>query len=55
MAKEVKKPKQEVQQKRDYKNPATTIWGKVIIWILLFAMVGGVLFGLVTVIIELFN
>jgi len=47
------KPKQDLKEKADFKNPANTIWGKVIIWIILFSMVGAVIFALVLALINM--
>lgn len=47
------KPKQDLKENIDYKNPANTVWGKIVIWIILFAMVGVVILGLVLALINM--
>lgn len=32
---------------KNYKNPMESLWGKIIVWVLLFAMVGVIILGLV--------
>lgn len=54
--KNVKKNKQVVtkneNEKRDYKNPVDSIWGKVLIWILLFGMFGLVVITAIVAIVQ---
>lgn len=52
--KNVKKNKQVVtkNEKRDYKNPIDSIWGKVLIWILLFGMFGLVVITAIVAIVQ---
>lgn len=52
--KKVSKQNKVSQEKRDYKNPADSVWGKIIIWVILFGMVGTVIAGLIGLIIQLF-
>ena len=40
------------ENKRPFKNPASTIWGKVFIWVLAVAMACGGIFSLVYLIIQ---
>jgi len=56
MSKKTNKPtknNKKALDKIDYKNPADTKLGKVIIWIILFAMVGAVVFGLIIALITM--
>lgn len=49
-----KQPAKNAETKsRDYRNPAETIWGKIIIWTLLLGMVGGVVFGLIVALLSI--
>lgn len=52
--KNVKKNKQVVtkNEKRDYKSPIDSIWGKVLIWILLFGMFGLVVITAIVAIVQ---
>lgn len=52
--KNVKKNKQVVtkNEKRDYKSPIDSIWGKVLIWILLFGMLGLVVITAIVAIVQ---
>ena len=43
------------ENKRPFKNPANTIWGKVFIWILALAMALGGIFSLVYLMIQGFT
>lgn len=52
LAKKQSAKKTETKSK-DYRNPAETIWGKIIIWTLLVGMVGGVVFGLILALINI--
>lgn len=52
-AKEAKKELKK-QEKSTYRNPIKSIWGKVIIWILCFAMVATIIFGLISLIVKNF-
>lgn len=53
LAKKVNNKKQET--KKGYTNPMSTIWGKVIIILLCLAMVGGILYSLISAIITNFG
>lgn len=46
--------RKKVEQKRTYQKPTETIWGRLIVWFLIIAMLGGIVFGLVAAIIQLF-
>lgn len=52
--KNVKKNKQVVtkNEKPDYKNPIDSIWGKVLVWILLFGMFGLVVITAIVAIVQ---
>lgn len=52
--KNVKKNKQVVtkNEKRDYKSPIDSIWGKVLVWILLFGMFGLVVITAIVAIVQ---
>ncbi|HKL95201.1 MAG TPA: hypothetical protein VJ845_02100 [Haploplasma sp.] len=52
--KNVKKNKQVVtkNEKRDYKSPIDSIWGKVLIWILVFGMFGLVVITAIVAIVQ---
>jgi len=39
-------------EERDYKNPMESTWGKILIWILVFGMLGIVVIGSIWAIIE---
>ena len=47
------KPREVLKEKVDYKNPANTVWGKIIIWIILFSMVGAVIFALILALVNM--
>lgn len=53
-AKSVKdnKSKKTDLDKKEYKNPVETKWGKITIWILLFGMIGIVIISAVWVIVQ---
>lgn len=57
MAKQRKQNKQTVNKQNkiieNYRNPVQTLWGKIIIWTLLVAMVLGTVIGLIIAIIEM--
>jgi len=38
--------------KKPYKNPTETWWGKIIVWLLVFGMVGGVILSFILSIIN---
>lgn len=52
--KNVKKQNIEKSEKRDYKNPVESIWGKIIIWFLIFGMFGLVVIGSIWAIVDKF-
>lgn len=56
MAKEKSKSKKNIKNKSDeiptLKSPTETLFGKIVIWIVLIAMVGGVLAGLIYAIVT---
>ncbi|MGM9972145.1 MAG: hypothetical protein ACI35W_07030 [Anaeroplasmataceae bacterium] len=54
MAQNKKRVKKE-ENKKAYKNPISSIWGKILIVVLSLAMVGGILFGLISAIISNFG
>lgn len=43
------------ENKRPFKNPASTLWGKIFIWVLAVAMACGGIFSLVYLIIQSVN
>ena len=47
-----KKGPQDKLDDMNYKNPVESFWGKLVIWILLFGMVGMIIVGTVWAIIE---
>lgn len=51
--KNTNKKEKEVEKVREYQNPANTLWGKIVIWTILFSMVGAVIFGLIVALINL--
>lgn len=54
MAKQQNKAvKKELKQTKGYKNPVETLWGKIIIWVLLGAMVGVVILGFIIALINI--
>lgn len=56
MSKKTSKPKNDKKKPLDkinYKNPADTKLGKIIIWMILFAMVGAVIIGLVIALLNM--
>lgn len=54
LAQNKKRVKKE-ENKKTYKNPISSIWGKILIVVLSLAMVGGILFGLISAIISNFG
>ena len=50
--KKQQKPKK-VKEKSTYRNPMDTLGGKILVWFLIIAMVGGVLAGLISILIEI--
>jgi hypothetical protein len=38
--------------KKPYKNPTETWWGKIIVWLLVFGMVGGIILSFILSIIN---
>lgn len=53
--KNLKQNNKEKVEKRDYKNPVESAWGKIIIWVLIFGMAGLVLIGSIVTIIQAFK
>lgn len=47
-----KKGPQDKLDDMNYKNPVESFWGKLVIWILLFGMVGMIIVGTIWAIIE---
>ena len=43
------------ENKRPFKNPASTVWGKIFIWVLAVAMACGGIFSLVYLMIQSIN
>ena len=39
-------------KKNHYHNPTEKWWGKLVVWIILFGMVGGIIFGFILAIIN---
>jgi len=48
-----KRRNKDVKETKSYQNPANTLWGKIVIWAILIAMVGAVILGLVLALINL--
>ncbi|MCK9235331.1 MAG: hypothetical protein WC225_05700 [Acholeplasmataceae bacterium] len=44
--------KAQPQERKHFKNPTDSWWGKVIIWILIFGMVGAVIVGFILSIVN---
>jgi hypothetical protein len=38
--------------KVSYKNPSDTVWGKIVLWALIFGMAGSVIVGLILALIN---
>lgn len=53
MSKQQKQKKNQPEKKPVYKNPVDTKWGKLLVWFLIFTMVGVIILGLVLAIIEI--
>lgn len=53
MSRNKNKRKKELKETKSYQNPANTLWGKIVIWSILIAMVGAVILGLVIALINL--
>lgn len=47
-----KKVNPTVTQKKHYQNPAEKWWGKLVVWLIIVGMVGGIVFGFVLSIIN---
>lgn len=40
------------QKESHYKMPYETLWGKIVLWLLLFGMVGGVIISFIVAIVS---
>lgn len=50
-----KKNKKQLPKKKTYVNPTEKLWGKIVIWALVVAMVGTIIVGAIITIIEYFG
>lgn len=46
------KKSKEVSKKRVYKKPTESFWGRLLVWLLVIGMVGGVLTGVIVAIVQ---
>ncbi len=45
--------KQKIEKKSNYKNPMDTVWGKLIVWLLIISMLGAIVIGVIYALITL--
>ena len=47
-----KKQSNKEVEKKTYKNPVDSLWGKIIVWILIVGMLGTVIIGLIVALVN---
>lgn len=48
-----RKRQKDKEELKSYRNPAETLWGKILIWAILISMVGAVIIGLVVALLNI--
>ena len=55
MSKKNKQSKKQLPEKKSYVSPTDRLWGRIVVWILVVAMVGGIIIGSIYGIIKYFK